>query len=128
MEYMDDDLRNRMEQNNQILGEETDAAARQEAQIKNIQESVNRIKETVNPSPVKLAAKALKKMTGKDPSYFISEGVQVIHKRSREHRSLRSIGSRLLGEPTENNKGISLPKTVITIGILIYVYNLLRRK
>ena len=131
MEYMDDDLRSRMQHNNNVLDNEKREAECQEEQVAKLQGALKKLKEIVKPSPTKLAAKAITNATGHSPTYFVAEGIQVIHRRAREHRGLHRIGDRLFGAPSQTGSGLSgivRSNIFILSGIGYLVYLSLRRK
>ena len=89
MEYLSDEQKEIIRENNQIIDDNNSA----ESQLERIKEAVNDMKEQLRPpNPLKLMSEATKRLTGRSPTEIIADDlIGSIHRRSLKRKISKHV-------------------------------------
>lgn len=95
MEYLTAEEKARLKHENAVLQAEIEADKRR---LQQMREGIAELKEAMDPNPVKLAGKALERITGRRPvDFIVRDGLLPARKRYLQRRSMKKAIHRLFG-------------------------------
>ncbi len=109
MEYLNDEQKERIQMNNEYITIAEDIKSQREQQVKSIKKAFDDIKNTISPSPWKIAGDFIRNVTDEDPAMLITRtAFGSMIKGNIRDRALKNIGMSITGEKPVQQKTPSL--------------------
>lgn len=109
MEYMSEEQKQRIRMNNDYIDMSEQMTQRNNERINNIRDAIKEIKNTIAPSPWKLAGDLIRTVTDTDPTTIITkDGIGSMAKSTMRSHAFKNIGLAITGsKPIEQKQNLS---------------------